>query len=171
MAALARMAPEAPPAVEPRRPIQDFLTFLIGAVLLTLGVFLFFQQVMVGSAGMGWLGRGGGRSWRGGFFAGWGGGLGGGWGGMPQLLAPGGIGLLLIPLSLGVALLFSERQVRWGWFLVVASLAALGAGVLQTLFVQFQPTSLWNLLMMFALMGSGAGLMFRSLRGYGDGTP
>lgn len=166
---LARMAPEAAAAVDPRRPIQDFLTFLIGAVLLTLGVFLFFQQVLVGSAGSGWLGHGGGRSWRGGFFGGWGGGLGGGWPGLPNLLAPGGIGLLLIPLSLGVALLFSERQVRWGWFLVAASLAALGAGVLQTLFVQFQPTTLWNLLMMFALMGSGAGLMFRSLRGYGDG--
>jgi hypothetical protein len=61
--------------------------------------------------------------------------------------------------------------VRWGWYLVAASLAALGAGVLQTLIVQFQPTTLWNLLMMFTLMGSGAGLMFRSLRGYGDGNP
>lgn len=156
--------------METRNPIQDFLTFLIGAVLLTLGVFLFFQQVMVGSAGSGWLGHGGPRSWRGGFFGGWGGGWGGGWSGMPQLLAPGGIGLLLIPLSLGVALLFSQRHARWGWYLEAASLAALGAGVLQTLFVQFQPTSLWNLLMMFALMGSGAGLMFRALRGYGDGN-
>jgi len=157
--------------VNNRRPIQDFLAFLIGAVLLTMGVFLFFQQVMVGSAGSGWLGRGGARPWRGGYFGGWGGGMGGGWSEMPMLLMPGGIGLLLIPLSLGVALLFSQRHVRWGWFLVAASLAALGAGVLQTLFVQFQPTTLWNLLMMFALMGSGAGLMFRSLRGYGDGNP
>jgi hypothetical protein len=169
------MPAEAESAVESRNPIQDFLTFLIGAVLLTMGVFLFFQQVMVGSAGSGWLGQGGGRSWRGGFFGGWGGGrgggLGGGWPGLPNLLAPGGIGLLLIPLSLGVSLLFSERHERWGWYLVAASLAALGAGVLQTLFVQFQPTTLWNLLMMFTLMGSGAGLMFRSLRGYGDGNP
>lgn len=156
-------------AVDSRNPIHDFLAFLIGAVLLTLGVFLFFQQVMVGSAGSGWLGQGGGRSWRGGFFGGWGGGLGGGWPGLPNLLLPGGMGLLLIPLSLGVGLLFSQRHVRWGWYLVAASLAALGAGVLQTLFMQFQPTTLWNLLMMFALMGSGAGLMFRSLRGYGDG--
>ena len=152
-----------------RHPIQDFLTFLIGAVLLTMGVFLFFQQVMVGSAGSGWFGRGGGRMWRGGFFGGWGGGYGGGWGGGAMLGPGGATGLLLIPLSVGVALLFSERHVRWGWYLVAASLAALGAGVLQTLFVQFQPTTLWNLLMMFALMGSGAGLMFRSLRGYGDG--
>lgn len=61
------------------------------------------------------------------------------------------------------------RNQRWGWFLVLASLAALAAGVLQTLFVQFQPTTLWNLLMMLALIGSGGGLMFRALLGYDDG--
>ena len=58
------------------------------------------------------------------------------------------------------------RNQRWGWFLVLASMAA---GVLQTLFVQFQPTTLWNLLMMLALIGSGGGLMFRALLGYDDG--
>ena len=58
---------------------------------------------------------------------------------------------------------------RWGWLLGLASLAALAAGVLQTLFVQFQPTTLWNLLMMLALIGSGGGLMFRALLGYDDG--
>ena len=58
---------------------------------------------------------------------------------------------------------------RWGWLLVLASLAALAAGVLQTLFVQFRPTTLWNLLMMLALIGSGGGLMFRALLGYDDG--
>jgi hypothetical protein len=58
------------------------------------------------------------------------------------------------------------RNQRWGWLLVLASLAA---GVLQTLFVQFQPTTLWNLLMMLALIGSGGGLMFRALLGYDDG--
>jgi hypothetical protein len=33
----------------------------------------------------------------------------------------------------------------------------------------FQPTSLWNLLTMAALIGSGGGLMFRSLMAYDDG--
>ena len=32
----------------------------------------------------------------------------------------------------------------------------------------FQPTKLWNLLTMMALIGSGGGLMFRSLKGYND---
>ncbi|MFZ0407871.1 MAG: hypothetical protein WAM11_07165 [Cyanobium sp.] len=70
---------------------------------------------------------------------------------------------------MGVCLLFALRNQRWGWFLVLASLAAMAAGILQTLFVQFQPTTLWNLLMMLALIGSGGGLMFRSLMGDDDG--
>jgi hypothetical protein len=44
----------------------------------------------------------------------------------------------------------------------------LAAGVLQTLIMRFQPTTLWNLLTMMALIGSGGGLMFRSLKDYDD---
>ena len=110
------------------------------------------------------LGRGFGRPWLGSdyssdFGAGvWGGGLGMG----------DSFGLLLIPLVIGVCLLFALRNQRWGWFLVLASMAALAVGVLQTLIMRFQPTTLWNLLTMMALIGSGGGLMFRSLKGYND---
>lgn len=157
-------------AMQPRKPVEDFFTFILGAVLLSTGVFLFFNQVLVGSHGLGMAGQfGQRRGWGGGGMlgSGWGGGFHGGWGGP---LAPGGgFGLLLIPLTAGVCLLFALRNQRWGWFLVLASLAAMAAGVLQTLFVQFQPTTLWNLLMMLALIGSGGGLMFRALLGYDDG--
>jgi hypothetical protein len=44
----------------------------------------------------------------------------------------------------------------------------LAVGVLRTLIMRFQPTRLWNMLTMMALIGSGDGLMFRSLRGYVD---
>jgi hypothetical protein len=81
----------------------------------------------------------------------------------------GGFGLLLIPLTIGVCLLFALRNQRWGWFLVLASAAALAVGILPTLIMSFQPTSLWNLLTMVALIGSGGGLMFRSLMAYDDG--
>ncbi|MFM9088050.1 MAG: hypothetical protein ACKOPT_07910 [Cyanobium sp.] len=150
-----------------RDPIKDFFTFLLGAVLLSMGAFLFFNQVMVSSQPIG-LGRGlrygknFGRSWGGGFGGAWGGGF-----GLPQGLGD-SFGLLLIPLVIGVCLLFALRNQRWGWFLVLASVAALAVGVLQTLIMRFQPTTLWNLLTMMALVGSGGGLMFRSLRGYDD---
>ena len=151
---------------QPRKPVQDFLTFIIGAVLLCTGVFLFFNQVIVGSHGFGLGGHYGMRpGWGGGGMRGYG--MGGGWG--VPLDPSSGFGLLLIPLTAGVCLLFALRNQRWGWFLVLASLAAMAAGILQSLFVQFQPTTLWNLLMMMALIGSGGGLMFRALMGYDDG--
>ncbi len=52
---------------------------------------------------------------------------------------------------------------------MLASVAALAVGVLQALIMRFQPTTLWNLLTMMALIGSGGGLMFRWLRSYDDG--
>ena len=139
-------------------PIRDFFTFLLGAVLLSMGAFLFFNQIMVSSEPMGLglrFGQGFVRSWGGGF-------------GIPQGLGD-SFGLVLIPLVIGVCLLFALRNQRWGWFLVLASVAALAVGVLQTLIMRFQPTTLWNVLTMMALIGSGGGLMFRSLRSYDDG--
>jgi hypothetical protein len=160
--------------MDSRDPIRDFFTFLLGAVLLSMGAFLFFNQVVVSSEPMGAglrFGRGFGRYWGGGYAAGsGGGGWGSGWGGgfgMPQGLGD-SFGLLLIPLVIGVCLLFALRNQRWGWFLVLASVAALAVGVLQKLIMRFQPTTLWNMLTMMALIGSGGGLMFRSLRGYDD---
>jgi hypothetical protein len=160
--------------MDSRDPIRDFFTFLLGAVLLSMGAFLFFNQVVVSSEPMGAglrFGRGFGRYWGGGYAAGsGGGGWASGWGGgfgMPQGLGD-SFGLLLIPLVIGVCLLFALRNQRWGWFLVLASVAALAVGVLQTLIMRFQPTTLWNMLTMMALIGSGGGLMFRSLRGYDD---
>jgi hypothetical protein len=156
-----------------KNPIRDFFTFILGAVLLSMGAFLFFNQVMVGSNPYGGglrHGFGLGRGW-GAFGGGYGSGFGSGWGG--GFGFPGGFGgsfgLLLIPLAIGVCLLFALRNQRWGWFLVLASVGALGVGVLQTLIMSFQPTTLWNLLTMVTLIGSGGGLMFRSLMGYGDG--
>jgi hypothetical protein len=142
-----------------RDPIKDFLTFLLGGVLLSMGAFLFFNQVIVSSQSIGsgrglYFGQGFGRFWGSGF-------------GLSQGLGD-SFGLLIIPLVIGVCLLFALRNQRWGWFLVLASVAALAVGILQTLILRFQPTTLWNLLLMVALIGSGGGLMFRSLRGYDD---
>jgi hypothetical protein len=159
--------------MDSRDPIKDFFAFVLGGVLLSMGAFLFFNQVMVSSEPMGLgrgmrYGQGFGRFGGGGYGSGFGG---SGWGTgswMPQGVGD-NFGLLLIPLVIGVCLLFALRNQRWGWFLVLASVAALAVGVLQTLIMRFQPTTLWNLLTMMALIGSGGGLMFRSLRGYDDG--
>ncbi|MFQ6537121.1 MULTISPECIES: hypothetical protein [Aphanothece] len=139
-----------------RNPVQDFLLFLVGGSLFGAGIFLFTNQVMVGSALRFGLGRGGGY---GAFFTG--------------TLARGvgdGFGLLMLPLGVGVCLLFAGRWSKAGWFLIWASLAAVGVGVLQSLFFSFRETSLWSLLTMVVLMAAGGGLMFRSLGGYDSGN-
>ncbi|MFZ0407872.1 MAG: hypothetical protein WAM11_07170 [Cyanobium sp.] len=56
-------------AMQPRKPVADFFTFILGAVLLSTGVFLFFNQVLVGCHGFGMAGRFGlRRGWGGGMF-------------------------------------------------------------------------------------------------------
>ncbi len=136
-----------------RRPVQDFFLFLLGSALFAAGIVLFTNQVSVGSGflGMGW-GYGRGRSW-------------GGWFGAGQGQ---GFGLLMLPLGTGLALLLADSLRRVGWLLVWASSAAIGVLVLQSLTFQFRPASLWSLITMVAMVGGGAGLMFRSLRGYDE---
>jgi hypothetical protein len=138
-----------------RKPIQDFFLFLIGGALFAAGIFLFTNQVMVNSGfrGMGW-----GRSY--------GGGLGSSFGGIFSFGAGQGFGLLMIPFGMGVALLLADAYRRVGWFLVWASSAAVGAGVLQSLLFSFRTTSLWSLMTMVVMIAGGGGLMFKSLRDY-----
>lgn len=108
------------------KPAQDFLIFLVGGALFAAGVFLFTNQVMVSSglAGFGWSGRSGVA-------------MAPMLGGLLPFGTGQGFGLLMVPFGLGVALLFTDSLRRLGWFLVWASAAALGAGVLQSL-LRFQ---------------------------------
>ena len=73
------------------------------------------------------------------------------------------MGLLMIPLGIGVAMLFTNVFRKMAWFMIIGSSAALIAGILHSLNMQFMPTTLWSLVAMIVMIGSGAGLMFRSL--------
>ncbi|MCP9883763.1 hypothetical protein KBY97_01290 [Synechococcus sp. ATX 2A4] len=144
------------------RPKQDFFLFLIGGAFFAAGIFLFTNQVMVGSA----------LRFSGGGFAGrtFGGGFGGGFSGVVAQGVGEGFGLLVLLLGIGVCLLFSGTYRRAGWFLVWASSAAVGVGVLHSLFISFRPTTLWSLATMVVMIAAGGGLMFRSLSSYaGEG--
>ena len=77
-----------------------------------------------------------------------------------------GMGLLMLPLELGVCLMFAGTYKRWANMLVWASLAALFVGVLNGLRMTFIATTLWQLAIYVVMIGAGGGLMFRSLNSY-----
>jgi hypothetical protein len=72
-------------------------------------------------------------------------------------------GLSLVPLLLGVLLLFYNGKGILGWLLVLAGLAIVGAGILTNLTIFFRPTSLFNTLTILILFVGGIGLVARSL--------
>ncbi|GAB3380378.1 hypothetical protein GCM10027432_06670 [Lysobacter fragariae] len=72
-------------------------------------------------------------------------------------------GLSLVPFLLGVGLLFFNGRSAFGWLLLLASLVIILAGVLINLHIYFQSTSLFNTLMMLALLAGGIGMLARSL--------
>ena len=73
-------------------------------------------------------------------------------------------GLSLIPFILGMGFLFYNGKSIVGWLLMTAGLVIILAGILMSLHIYFQPTSLFNTLLMLALLFGGLGLIVRSLK-------
>ena len=73
-------------------------------------------------------------------------------------------GLSLIPLILGIGFLFFDGKSMVGWLLTIAGLVIILAGILMSLHIYFQPTSLFNTLVMLVLLFGGLGLVIRSLK-------
>ena len=76
-------------------------------------------------------------------------------------------GISLVPLLMGILLLFYNGKGILGWLLVLAGLAIVGAGILANLNIYFHPTSLFNTLIMLVLLVGGLGLIARSLLPHG----
>jgi uncharacterized protein len=76
-------------------------------------------------------------------------------------------GLSLVPLVFGVGLLFFNGRSILGWGLLFVGAVIVLAGVLMNLHIYFERTSLFNTLMMLALLAGGVGLVARSLRPQG----
>jgi hypothetical protein len=75
-------------------------------------------------------------------------------------------GLTLLPLLLGVGLLFYNGRSVAGWALTVGGAVIILVGVIANLQIYFRPTSLFNTLMMLGLLAAGLGLVARSLRAH-----
>lgn len=84
-------------------------------------------------------------------------------GGSWSLWGHSSFGLALLPLLVGIGLLFWNGRSIAGWLLLVAGLVIVLAGVIVNLQVYFQPTSLFNTILMLALLAGGIGLAVRAL--------
>lgn len=73
-------------------------------------------------------------------------------------------GLSMLPLLVGIGVLFFNARSVLGWFLLLAGAVIIVTGIVANLRIYFQPTSLFNTLMILGLMAGGIGLIVRGLR-------
>jgi hypothetical protein len=73
-------------------------------------------------------------------------------------------GLSLVPLVLGIGILFFDGRSYLGWLLTAAGAVIIFLGILMNLRIYFEPTSLFNTLLMLVLLAGGLGLVARSLK-------
>ena len=85
-------------------------------------------------------------------------------GGFWNLYGYNGFGLSLIPFILGTGLIFFNGKSIVGWLLLAAGLVIVLVGILSNLNIYFRPTSLFNTLLMLALLAGGIGAMAAALR-------
>lgn len=73
-------------------------------------------------------------------------------------------GLTLLPMLIGVAMLFWNGRSTLGWLLTAAGGLFILAGVIANLHIFFAPTSLFNTVVMLVLLVGGLTLIARALR-------
>lgn len=76
----------------------------------------------------------------------------------------GTFGITLLPMMIGIGLLFWKGRSVAGWLLTVAGALFIFAGVIANLRIYFRPTSLFNTLVMLVLLAGGLGLIARAMR-------
>jgi len=111
-------------------------TFLLGIILAAIGGYLLFNQVQVH-----------GGYWR--------------WNGLGSYGS--NFGITLIPLLLGIGILFVNGKSLAGRALVGLGSLVILVGIIANLDIHFQQTSLFNTLLMLVLLVSGIGLVIRSV--------
>lgn len=79
-------------------------------------------------------------------------------------------GLSLVPLLLGIGLLFFDGRSVVGWALTAAGALIILVGIIANMHVYFRPTSLFDTLLILGLLAGGLGFVARSLRAQGTGS-
>ena len=69
----------------------------------------------------------------------------------------------LIPLIIGIGILFFNGKSKLGWVLLFVGVIVIFTGIIMNLHIYFERTSLFNTVVMFVLLAGGIGLIFRGL--------
>lgn len=77
---------------------------------------------------------------------------------------PNTFGLTLIPLVIGIGLLFFNGRSIAGWVLSGGGAVIIFVGILANLQIFFTPTSLFNVILMLVMFAAGLGLMARAVK-------
>ena len=77
-------------------------------------------------------------------------------------------GITLLPMLFGIGILFWNGRSIIGWLLTLAGALFIVAGVIANLHIYFRPASLFETLVMLALLVGGLGLIARSMRAHGE---
>ena len=72
-------------------------------------------------------------------------------------------GLSLLPLIIGIGILFFNGKSIVGWLLVAVGVVIIFTAIIMNLQIYFQPTSLFNTILMLVLLAGGIGLIARAL--------
>lgn len=72
-------------------------------------------------------------------------------------------GLSLIPLIIGIGILFFNGKSIAGWLLLFIGVVIIVTGILMNLHIYFQATSLFGTVVMIVLLAGGIGLILRAL--------
>ncbi len=117
---------------------NELLNFFIGLIMFGAGLFLILQNIRVTS------------SWGGGYFYHI-----GSWG-VPN-------GLIVVPLIIGVFMLFIMDRKIFGWIVCVLGIVFILASVIMSVQIRWLHSSGYAFILMFGLVASGGGLMLKAL--------
>ena len=72
-------------------------------------------------------------------------------------------GVLLLPVIIGIILLFAMDNQVLGWILIVVGICTILLSLLMGLDISFKQTTLYIVILMFGCVAAGAGLMIRGV--------
>ena len=83
-----------------------------------------------------------------------------------QVFGHSAFGLSLLPLVVGIGVLFFNGRSWLGWLLTVAGTVIIFVAILVNMQIFFRPASLFNTLVMLVLLAGGLGLIARGVRAH-----